>query len=452
MASPTSATASGGASERNRRQNLKMATTKATSAQVIQCLAAGGLAALVGLVFMPDIGGGMSPGDLAYYLGIAGMLANPIKKLSDVNARLQRGLAAATEIFEQIDEPAEEDSGALEVDRVAGEIRFEKVSFSYDLARPSVLDKVSFSIAAGQTVALVGKSGAGKTTLANLIARFYQPTGGRILLDGKPLASYRLSCVRRQIALVSQDVTLFNDTLANNIAYGGLAGAGRDAIATAARRAHADEFIDSMPRGLDTIVGDDGVLLSGGQRQRVAIARALLKDAPVLILDEATSSLDAHSERHVQAALEEVMRDRTTILIAHRLSTVEEGRSDRRRGGRRHCGVGYPCDPDGRRRRVRGSVPVAVRQWRYRSAAGAEAAGADASSGRAGYFRSAGRCLVQRSILAAAAVAAGGGLRMARQAPSASLPRGVDGAPGGRGSRWLLWATSRSAEPARRRW
>ena len=312
------------ASERNRRQNLKMATTKATSAQVIQCLAAGGLAALVGLVFMPDIGGGMSPGDLAYYLGIAGMLANPIKKLSDVNARLQRGLAAATEIFEQIDEPAEEDSGALEVDRVAGEIRFEKVSFSYDLARPSVLDKVSFSIAAGQTVALVGKSGAGKTTLANLIARFYQPTGGRILLDGKPLASYRLSCVRRQIALVSQDVTLFNDTLANNIAYGGLAGAGRDAIATAARRAHADEFIDSMPRGLDTIVGDDGVLLSGGQRQRVAIARALLKDAPVLILDEATSSLDAHSERYVQAALEEVMRDRTTILIAHRLSTVEK--------------------------------------------------------------------------------------------------------------------------------
>ena len=314
----------GAASERNRRQNLKMTTTKASSAQVIQCIVAAALAVLVGLIFRPDIGGGMSPGDLAAYLGFAAMLANPIKKLSDVNARLQRGLAAATEIFEHLDVPAEEDTGEIEVDRVAGEITFEHVSFAYDPSRPAVLDDVSFTIRAGQTVALVGKSGAGKSTLASLIARFYQPTSGRILLDGKPLEQYRLGSLRRQIALVSQDVTLFNDTLANNIAYGGLADASRDAIAAAARRAHADEFIGAMPRGLDTVVGDDGVLLSGGQRQRVAIARALLKDAPVLILDEATSSLDAHSERHVQAALEEVMRGRTTILIAHRLSTVEK--------------------------------------------------------------------------------------------------------------------------------
>ena len=314
----------GAASDRNRRQNLKMTTTKASSAQVIQCIVAAALAVLVGLIFRPDIGGGMSPGDLAAYLGFAAMLANPIKKLSDVNARLQRGLAAATEIFEQLDVPAEADTGGIEVDRVAGEISFEHVCFAYDPSRPRVLDDVSFTIRAGQTVALVGKSGAGKSTLASLIARFYHPTSGRILLDGKPLEEYRLASLRRQIALVSQDVTLFNDTLANNIAYGGLAGASRDAIAAAARRAHADEFISAMPRGLDTVVGDDGVLLSGGQRQRVAIARALLKDAPVLILDEATSSLDAHSERHVQAALEEVMRGRTTILIAHRLSTVEK--------------------------------------------------------------------------------------------------------------------------------
>lgn len=314
----------GAASERNRRQNLKMTATKATSAQVIQCIVAAALAVLVGLIFRPDIGGGMSPGDLAAYLGFAGLLANPIKKLSDVNARLQRGLAAATEIFEQLDVPAEADAGDIDVDRVAGDITFEHVSFAYDPSRPTVLDDVSFTIRAGQTVALVGKSGAGKSTLASLIARFYEPTGGRILLDGRPLDEYRLASLRRQIALVSQDVTLFNDTLASNIAYGGLAGASRDAIATAARRAHADEFIRAMPHGLDTVVGDDGVLLSGGQRQRVAIARALLKDAPVLILDEATSSLDAHSERHVQAALEEVMRGRTTILIAHRLSTVEK--------------------------------------------------------------------------------------------------------------------------------
>ena len=312
------------ASDRNRRQNLKMTTTKASSAQVIQCIVAAALAVLVGLIFRPDIGGGMSPGELAAYLGFAGMLANPIKKLSDVNARLQRGLAAATEIFEQLDVPAEADTGEIEVDRVAGEITFERVCFAYDPSRAAVLNDVSFTIRAGQTVALVGKSGAGKSTLASLIARFYQPTSGRILLDGKPLDQYRLASLRRQIALVSQDVTLFNDTLAANIAYGGLADASRDAIAAAAQRAHADEFIRAMPQGLDTVVGDDGVLLSGGQRQRVAIARALLKDAPVLILDEATSSLDGHAERNVQEALEEVMRGRTTILIAHRLSTVEK--------------------------------------------------------------------------------------------------------------------------------
>ena len=312
------------ASEQNRRQNLKMALTKTTSAQVIQFLAAAALAALVCLVFQPQIGSGMTPGALAGYLALAGALANPIKKLSDLNARLQRGLAAAHDIFSQLDQRPEQDSGDLDVPRVRGEIRFEQVSFGYGADRPDVLRDVTLTVQPGQTIALVGRSGAGKTTLASLIARFYEPTSGRILLDGEPLANYRLSCLRRQIALVTQHVTLFNDTLANNIAYGGLAGADKQAIDTAVRRAQAQRIVDELPDGIDTVVGDDGVRLSGGQRQRVAIARALLKDAPMLILDEATSSLDAASEQQVQAALEEVMRGRTTIVIAHRLSTVEK--------------------------------------------------------------------------------------------------------------------------------
>ena len=310
------------ASEQNRRQNLKMAAAKSSSAQMIQLLAAAALSALVCLVFVP-LGNEMSPGMLTTYLGIAGALANPIKKLSDINARLQRGLAAAVDIFAQLDQAPEEDAGELEVERVAGELRFENVSFAYP-GRPAVLRAVSLTMAPGQTVALVGRSGAGKTTLASLIARFYTPTAGRILLDGKPLSSYRLSCLRRQIALVTQNVTLFNDTLANNIAYGGLTDAAPERVDEAVRRAQAGSFIDELPQRLDTVVGDDGVLLSGGQRQRVAVARALLKDAPILILDEATSSLDAVSERQVQAALEEVMQGRTTLVIAHRLSTIEK--------------------------------------------------------------------------------------------------------------------------------
>ena len=312
------------ASDSNRRQNLKMTATKATSAQFIQLLAAGGLAMLVGLLLRPEVAGGMSPGMVITYLGVAGMLANPIKRLSDVNARLQRGLAAAVDIFAQLDQATEDDAGDLDIERVEGAIRFEEVSFGYVDDKPPVVADVSFTVQPGQTVALVGRSGAGKSTLASLIARFYEPTSGTILLDGQPLGRYRLACLRRQIALVPQHVTLFNDTLVNNIAYGGLVDADRESIDTAVRRAHADVFADRMPEGLDTVVGDDGVLLSGGERQRIAIARALLKDAPILILDEATSSLDAHAERHIQAALEEVMRDRTTIVIAHRLSTVEK--------------------------------------------------------------------------------------------------------------------------------
>ncbi|MEQ8861376.1 MAG: lipid A export permease/ATP-binding protein MsbA [Pseudomonadales bacterium] len=312
-------------SRSNQRQNLKMVATKVTSTQVIQIFVVAALALLIALLFRPEVGGGLTTGQVVTFLGLAGMLANPIRKLSEVNARLQRGLAAAEDIFGQMDQALEADHGDVDVDRVEGRIEFRKLSFSYtgpDGPVP-VLKDIDLTIEPGQTVALVGKSGSGKSTLASLIPRFYEATSGEILLDGRPLAGYTLASLRRQIALVTQQVTLFNDSLERNIAYGALANATPEALRDAVVRAHADTFTDDLPQGLKTVVGDDGVLLSGGQRQRVAIARALLKNAPVLILDEATSALDAESERHIQAALDEVMRGRTTLVIAHRLSTIE---------------------------------------------------------------------------------------------------------------------------------
>ena len=328
----------------NRRQNLKMVATKVTSTQIIQIFVVAALAVLIAMLFRPEVGGGLSTGQVVTFLGLAGMLANPIRKLSEVNARLQRGLAAAEDIFGQMDHPPEQDEGSYEADRVTGRLEFRNLCFSYDNGGPPVVDlesrpagpeaehqaeaatvlrDINLVIEPGQTVALVGRSGSGKSTLASLIPRFYEPGSGDILLDGRPLADYTLASLRRQIALVNQHVTLFNDTLERNIAYGALAEADSAAVEEAVRRAHADVFTNELPEGLQTVVGDDGVLLSGGQRQRIAIARALLKDAPVLILDEATSALDTESERHIQAALEEVMRGRTTLVIAHRLSTIE---------------------------------------------------------------------------------------------------------------------------------
>ena len=311
------------ASERNRRQNLKMAATKAVSTQTIQLLVAVALALLVGFLFQPDLATGMSAGDLIAYLGYAGLLANPIKKLSEVNARLQRGLAAAEDVFWQLDQTPEADTGERTVERAEGRIEFRNVSFRYEEAGRDALEGVSFTLEPGETVALVGRSGAGKSTLASLIARFYDATDGTILLDGAPVEDYTLASLRAQIALVTQDVTLFNDTLRRNIAYGRLARASDDEIDRAVHGAHVDQFVDDLSAGLDTVLGDDGVLLSGGQRQRVAIARALLKDAPILILDEATSALDPESERHIRDALDAAMRGRTTLVIAHRLSTIE---------------------------------------------------------------------------------------------------------------------------------
>ena len=311
------------ASERNRRQNLKMAATKAVSTQTIQLLVAIALALLVGLLFQPGVAAGMSSGDLIAYIGYAGLLANPIKKLSEVNARLQRGLAAAEDVFWQLDQTPEADTGERTVERAVGRIEFRDVSFRYEEAGRDALERVSLTVEPGETVALVGRSGAGKSTLASLIARFYDTTGGTILLDGAPVEEYMLANLREQIALVTQDVTLFNDTLRRNIAYGRLAEASDEEIERAVHGSHVDQFVDDLSAGLDTVLGDDGVLLSGGQRQRVAIARALLKDAPILILDEATSALDPESERHIRDALDQAMRGRTTLVIAHRLSTIE---------------------------------------------------------------------------------------------------------------------------------
>ena len=311
------------ASENNRRQNLKLVTTKAASAQVIQVLVAVVIAGLIGLLLGSHIATPPSTGDIVAYITLAGMLANPIKKLSDVNARLQRGLAAAVEVFDQLDQPAEQDSGQRTLDSFDESIRFDDVSFRYGAETDIVLDGISLEIRRGQTVAFVGASGSGKSTLTSLLARFYEPTAGQILVDGVSIDQISRASLRRSISLVSQDVTLFNDTLRNNVAYGALADASDEAVRVALERAYAVDFVEQMPDGLDTVVGDNGVLLSGGQRQRVAIARAFLKNSPILILDEATAALDTTSEREIQNALADVMQNRTTIVVAHRLSTIE---------------------------------------------------------------------------------------------------------------------------------
>ncbi len=252
------------------------------------------------------------------------MLLAPVKHLTDVNAPLQRGLAAAESVFELLDEAPEDDRGMAAPSRALGGIVFDNVTFSYPEAARPALASIDLHIKPGETVALVGASGSGKTTLANLIPRFYHLDAGRILLDGQPLEELTLASLRANLALVSQDVVLFNDTIAANIAYGAMQGASQEAIVAAAEAAHVMEFVRQMPQGLQTLVGENGVKLSGGQRQRLAIARALLKNAPVLILDEATSALDSEAERQVQAALEVLMQNRTTLVIAHRLSTIED--------------------------------------------------------------------------------------------------------------------------------
>jgi len=311
------------ASEYNRIQSLKLALADALSTPVIQTLLALSLATMVWFALSPNILSGFSAGSLVAFLTAAGQLGKPIRQLSGVQSVIQRGLAAAEDIFAQLDQDEEIDKGSHTTERAAGDIGIHHVSFAYPGSETRVLKDISLDIPAGQTVALVGRSGSGKSTLVQLLTRFYPSTEGEILLDGIAIEDYALSNLRGQIAMVSQDVTLFHDTVYNNIAYGALADAGEDRVLAAAESAYARHFIDEMPLGFQAMLGDDGGGLSGGQRQRIAIARAILKNAPVLILDEATSALDNESEHRIQRAMDNIMVDRTTIVIAHRLSTVE---------------------------------------------------------------------------------------------------------------------------------
>lgn len=310
------------ASQSNTDKQLRMTKTGAVYTPMLQLVIYSAMATLMFLVLF--LRGEASPGDLVAYITLAGLLPKPIRQLSEVSSTIQKGVAGAESIFEQLDEIPETDRGTQERERVSGRLEVANLSFQYEGSDKPVLDNINFVAEAGQVVALVGRSGSGKSTLANLIPRFYHHDQGQILLDGLDVEDYRLLNLRRHIALVTQHVTLFNDTVANNIAYGDLQGAPLEAVRHAAEAAYAAEFIEKMPQGYDTLVGENGVLLSGGQRQRLAIARALLKNAPVLILDEATSALDTESERHIQAALDEVMKGRTTLVIAHRLSTIEK--------------------------------------------------------------------------------------------------------------------------------
>ncbi|MDI1302730.1 MAG: lipid A export permease/ATP-binding protein MsbA [bacterium] len=310
------------ASLENLKQGMKMVVTQSITSPLVQMMMALGMSVVVWIALQPQIMGDISAGGFIAYITAAGLLAKPVRGLTDVNEKIQRGIAASASVFELLDMQSEVDTGTIDVERLQGDIEFRHVGFSYETGKP-VLQDISLRVKPGQTVALVGRSGAGKTSLVNLLPRFYDATAGEILLDGKPLQSYTLSCLRRQIASVSQKVVLFDDSIANNIAYGVCRDRPRSDIEAAARAAYAQEFIETMPQGYDTPVGQDGMQLSGGQRQRIAIARALLKNAPILILDEATSALDNESEFYIQAALDEVIKGRTTFVIAHRLSTVE---------------------------------------------------------------------------------------------------------------------------------
>jgi subfamily B ATP-binding cassette protein MsbA len=310
------------ANELNRHTNMRLIATKATSNPVVQLIAAFGLAGVIYFAIRQVAAKDMTVGEFMSFLTALLLVTAPLRRLVNVFVPLQQGIAAGASVFAVLDEPPEDEGGARTISRARGEVEFRGVSFRYDEEKGEVLRDVSLLVPAGRTVAIVGRSGSGKSTLVGLVPRFYTPQAGGVLLDGVDVREYRLSDLRRQVSLVSQDVVLFDDTIRNNIAFG-TEEATPEAIEAAARAAYVDEFARELPAGLDTVVGDRGALLSGGQRQRVSIARALLKDAPVLILDEAMSALDTESERRIQAALERLSRERTTLVIAHRLSTVE---------------------------------------------------------------------------------------------------------------------------------
>lgn len=307
--------------EANRALNLKLLATSAASVPVVQFVATVASAIVIYIALSdPE----MSVGGFMSFIAAMMMLLGPMKRLTKISANLQKGIAAARSIFTFIDMPQENDSGTLQLEKCQGSVNYKDVNFSYATGSEQVLHDVNLMIEPGQMVAFVGRSGSGKTTLVNLLPRFYETQSGSISIDDQETGQFTLQSLRDQISLVSQHITLFNDTIAHNIAYGRLDGVEEAQIIEAAKAAHAWEFIEKLPQGLQTEVGENGVLLSGGQRQRLAIARALLKNSPILILDEATSALDTESERHIQAALESLMENRTTLVIAHRLSTIEK--------------------------------------------------------------------------------------------------------------------------------
>lgn len=310
-----------------RQQGVKMDSTSAISSGVIQLIASFALAFVVFMASQPETLESLTAGIFSAIVTSMVMLLKPLKQLTTVNSEFQRGLAAAASIFKVLDVATEQETGKLELKTAKGDIKFEHVSFHYPGHSQQVLNDISFTVPAGQTVALVGRSGSGKTTISSLLPRFYEVEQGQILLDNHNIQSYTRSSLRHQIAVVSQHVMLFNDSIANNICYGMAEPVSREQLLDVAEKAHVLEFANKLPDGLDTQIGENGVSLSGGQRQRIAIARALLRQAPVLILDEATSALDTESERKIQAALDVLLKGRTSIVIAHRLSTIENADS-----------------------------------------------------------------------------------------------------------------------------
>ena len=308
---------------RNRRQNLKLIRVRSLGVAVTQVVFGFGIALVIFFAGRQAVADQITAGQFISFFAAMMLMLQPVRRITNVNATLQRGVAAADSLFMIMDEKDEEDNGTAELERVVGNVVFENVGFSYGGDNVPVLRDIDINLEAGKTLAIVGHSGGGKSTLVSLLPRFYDVDSGVIRIDGVPIRDLTLESLRQNISLVTQDVVLFNDTIANNLAYGQLKSCSEDELLAAAEAAHVLEFAKEMPNGLDTMVGDRGVLLSGGQRQRIAIGRALLKNAPILILDEATSSLDTQSERRIQDALNVLMENRTTLVIAHRLSTVE---------------------------------------------------------------------------------------------------------------------------------
>jgi len=310
--------------KKNRQQRMKKIATEAVSQPLIQLITVLGLAVVIHLATVPEMLEQISVGSFISFVTAMFMILTPLKRLTKVNSKLQAGIAASQSVFTLLDQRPEPDSGTKAIAQACGEIEYHNVNFSYDDDKGAVLNNISFHVKPRQTIAFVGHSGSGKTTLVSLLARFYQINSGSISIDGVDINELKLSNLRQHLSLVNQQVVLFNDTVANNIAYGLQEHVSNERIIDAAKAAHAWDFIEQLPHGLATQVGQNGVLLSGGQRQRIAIARALLRDAPILVLDEATASLDTQAERHIQAALETLMQQRTTLVIAHRLSTIEK--------------------------------------------------------------------------------------------------------------------------------